>query len=165
MSTVITALFNSPVTAGQAIRRLEAQDVHPDRISLIAGEGMDREAFGIETHSKLSEGVAIGATSGAAITALVAGLTSIGTIATGGIGLLAAGPIVAALAGAGAGAAGGGILGGLIGYAIPEHEIKHYEDAIEKGAVLIGVECEDSDEASRVRDILGDSGAQKISHA
>jgi len=62
-------------------------------------------------------------------------------IATGGIGLLAAGPIVAALAGAGAGAAAGGLVGALVGWGIPDHHIKFYKDALEKGSVLLGVKA------------------------
>jgi hypothetical protein len=115
----------------------------------------------------MAEGVAVGATTGGAVGALVAGLTAVGTIATGGTGLLVAGPVVAALAGAGAGAAGGSILGGLVGASIPEHEIKHYEDALNKGSVLVGVHV--PDDADDLEDVakrtLKESGAIKVSHA
>src|SRR5690606_38987047 len=114
-----------------------------EEISLLIGDNFDREAFAVKSQTKMPEGAALGAASGGAIGALIGGLTAVGTIATGGAGLLVAGPVVAALAGAGAGAAGGGVLGGLVGAAIPEHEVKHYEDALSKGSVLIGVTCEE----------------------
>jgi len=102
---------------------------------------------------------------GGAIGALAAGLTTVGVISTGGAGLIAAGPIIAALAGAGAGAAGGSIIGGAVGAAIPEHEVKHYEDAIEKGSVLVGVECSDGDTKDKAKEALKACEAEKISNA
>jgi len=48
------------------------------------------------------------------VAALITGLTSVGAVATGGVGLLAVGPIVAAFARGGPGArprAGGGLIG------------------------------------------------------
>ncbi len=166
MSKVITGLFNNSEKAAAAIYSLEVRGIDPDNISLIANEGFDKNSFAVRTHSKLPEGVALGATAGGAITALVAGLTAVGTIAaTGGLGLLAAGPLVSALAGAGAGAIGGSIIGGAIGAAIPEHEVKHYEDALKKGAVLVGVTYENSDQKDLVKNTLDHCDADKISHA
>jgi hypothetical protein len=162
---IITGIFDSHSHAARAIDTLAAKGFPDSRISLVASENFDQEAFGVETHSKLAEGAAIGAGTGGAIGAVVAGLTLVGAIATGGAGLLVAGPLVAALAGAGAGAAGGSVLGGLIGLAIPEHEVKHYEDAIEHGSVLIGVECINDAEKKTARDVFEQFKASKISHA
>ena len=144
---------------------LEISGVPEADISLMASDKFNKDSFAIQPKSKLAEGTAIGATTGGAIGALVAGLTAVGTIATGGAGILVAGPLIAALAGAGAGAAGGSLIGGAVGLALPENEIKHYEDAIEKGAVLIGVTCEDSDRVDRVKEILSECGADKVSRA
>lgn len=165
MSTVITGLFSTPREAAAAVHSLESQGVEPSKISLVAGESFDKEAFGIDSHTKLAEGVAIGTGTGGAIGAVVAGLTTVGAVVSGGAGLVVAGPLVAALAGAGAGAAGGGILGGLVGLAIPEHEVKHYQDSIEKGSVLVGVECADGDGKERARKTLEQCGAEKTSTA
>lgn len=162
---VITAIFDNHANAARAIDAVTLKGVPDKRISLIASDNFDREAFGVETHSKLAEGTAIGAGIGGGVGALVAGLTLVGAVATGGAALLVAGPLVAALAGAGAGAAGGSIIGGLVGLAIPEHEVKHYEEAIEKGAVLVGVECLNSDEEKLVKDIFKRHEASKVSHA
>ncbi|MEC9373918.1 MAG: hypothetical protein VYC34_08740, partial [Planctomycetota bacterium] len=70
-----------------------------------------------------------------------------------------------ALAGAGAGAAGGSVIGGGIGAAIPEHEVKHYENEFKRGAIMVGVECENSDEKSLVKDTFKHFDAEKISTA
>ena len=165
MATILTALYETPKRAADAVRVLESKGIPSDDISLLIGDNFDRNAFAVETHTKLSEGVAAGAVAGGAIGALVAGLTLVGAIATGGAGLLVAGPLVAALAGAGAGAAGGGVLGGIIGAAIPEHEVKHYEDALSKGSVMVGVTCPTNETRDVAKQILKDTGAIKVSHA
>ncbi len=164
MADTIVGVFRSPGAAAAAIRILESRGVRADQISVVASDSFTKESFAVDSHTKLPEGVAIGATSGAALGAVVAGLTAVGAIATGGLGIIAAGPIVAALAGAGAGAAGGGAIGGLVGLAIPEHEVKHYEDALEKGNVLVGVSHVDGQEKV-VRSTLKDAGATNVSTA
>jgi hypothetical protein len=54
-------------------------------------------------------------------------LAGIGALAIPGVGpLIAAGPIMAALAGLGVGGAVGGLVGALVGMGIPEYEAKRY---------------------------------------
>ncbi|MDX2148282.1 MAG: hypothetical protein SFZ23_12245 [Planctomycetota bacterium] len=161
---VVTGLFNSPAAATSAVRSLESRGVGADQISLMASDSTKKEDFGIETKTKVGEGAAIGAGLGGAVGALLAGLTTVGAIASGGIGLIAAGPLVAALAGAGAGAATGGVIGSLVGLNIPENEIKFFQDALQKGSVLVGVTCKDSDEQSLVRDAMKAAGAEKVAN-
>ena len=165
MSATVTGLFNTPTEAAGAVHTLEARGIPEHEISIMAGENFKKEAFAVDSHSKLPEGVAIGAGAGGAVAALAAGLTTVGTVATGGAGLLVAGPVVAALAGAGAGAATGGVIGGAIGAAVPEHEIKYYEDAVRKGSVLVGVHCEDEEHKTVAKQTFKDCDAQKVSHA
>jgi hypothetical protein len=165
MSDTLTGLFREPRDAAAAIHTLEAGGVPGEAMGLVAGQSVERDAFTIDSHSKLPEGVALGAGGGGAVGALVAGLTSVGAVATGGAGLLAAGPIVAALAGAGAGAAGGGVLGGAIGVAIPEDEVKRHQEKLEEGAVLVSVECADEKAKQFVDDTFKRFDAETIESA
>ena len=48
---------------------------------------------------------------------------------------------------------------------IPEHEIKHYEDAMRKGSVLVGVHCDDGDEKDIAKQTFKECNAQKLPHA
>ena len=73
-----------------------------------------------------------------------------------------AGPIVAALAGAGAGGATGGLIGGLIGAGIPEHRAKVYDTGIRGGGILLGVEAKTSEEVEKLEQLLEDVGAQHV---
>ena len=80
-------------------------------------------------------------------------LAGVGSIAIPGIGpFLAAGPIMAALAGVGVGGAAGGLAGALIGAGIPEYEAKRYEGRIKKGGILLSVHCDDSEWTSKAKD-------------
>jgi hypothetical protein len=90
-------------------------------------------------------------------------LVGIGALAIPGVGpLVAAGPIVAALASAGAGGATGGLVGGLIGAGIPEIEAKRYAGRIREGGYLISVHCDDSEWARRAEEILQTTGGRSV---
>jgi len=91
-------------------------------------------------------------------------LAGIGALAIPGVGpLIAAGPIMGALAGLGVGGAVGGIIGALVGMGIPEYEAKRYEGRVKEGGVLLSVHCDTSDEISRAKDLLKATGAEDIS--
>lgn len=114
--------------------------------------------------TKAPEGAALGAASGAAVGGALAWFTAIGVLAIPGAGpFLAAGPIVAAFAGAGAVGVTGGITGALIGLGIPEFEAKRYEGRIRNGGALLSVHCDDHEWAKRAKDILERTGALEIS--
>lgn len=162
MSKVITGLFHSPPEAAAAVRLLIKHGFAARDISLIASERSSIKSLGIEDKTRAAEGAAIGAGVGGAIGALAVGLTAVGAIASGGVGLVAAGPLVAALAGAGAGAAAGGAVGTAVGLAIPSHEIRFYQDAFSEGAVLVGVQCFDSEQVDSVTEVFKEQGASKI---
>lgn len=162
MTKVLTGLFTDGLDAARAIDDLIDAGVASRDISVIASDPTVRETFAIETHSKIPEGAAIGAGVGGAVGALIAGFTAVGALATGGVGLVAAGPLVAALAGAGAGAAGGSAIGGLVGMAIPETEVHFYEDALGKGSVLVGMHYRDKAQRELGERILKEHNAQKI---
>ena len=104
-----------------------------------------------------------GASTGAAIGGVLGWLVGIGALAIPGIGpIVAAGPVVAALAGAGAAGATGGLVGGLIGAGIPEIEAKRYAGRIREGAYLISVHCDDSKWAKRAEEILEATGGRDV---
>jgi hypothetical protein len=116
-----------------------------------------------EINSKAPEGIATGAGTGAAIGGVLGWLVGIGAIAIPGIGpLIAAGPIVAALAGAGAAGATGGLVGGLIGAGIPEVEAKRYAGRIREGAYLVSVHCDDRKWAKRAEEIMEATGGRDV---
>lgn len=159
--TLVMGLFQSAGEAERALMALMSAGIDRGEISAVASDDQSVRDFGIEKHSRVGTGAAIGAGFGGALGAILAGFTAVGALATGGAGLIVAGPLVAALAGAGAGGATGGLLGGLIGLGIPEHEIKYYAENLEKGSVLLGVRTAD-DNVARIRSIMEEHGATRI---
>src|SRR4029079_1408265 len=116
-----------------------------------------------EINTKTPEGIATGAGAGAAIGGVLGWLVGIGALAIPGIGpLVAAGPVVAALAGAGAVGATGGLVGGLVGAGIPEIEAKRYAGRIREGAYLISVHCDDRAWSKKPEEILEAAGGRDV---
>ena len=76
---------------------------------------------------------------------------------------VAAGPIMAALAGAAVGGSLGGVTGGLIGMGIPEYEARLYEGKVKGGRILISIHSEDSAETERAKKIFEAANAEDIS--
>jgi len=163
MSKVIAAVFEQPSNAAASMDQLAAKGVAESRISVLATDPVAEESLGIRKNTKGAEGVAAGAGIGAVSAGIFAGLTSVGVLATGGAGLLVAGPVAAALAGAGAGAVGGGVLGGLIGLGFSEHEVKHFDEALGEGAVVVAVDMKDCDDEDVVNDVFKNQEAKDIS--
>jgi hypothetical protein len=84
-------------------------------------------------------------------------------LAIPGLGpFIAAGPILAALAGAGAGGVLGGLAGALVGMGIPEYEAKRYEGRVKEGGILLSVHCDDSKWTKRAKEILEQTGADDV---
>ena len=76
-------------------------------------------ATDLELGNKAMESAGVGGAIGVTAGAILAALAAIGTsIAIPGLGVVIAGPIAVALAGAGAGGLTGGIIGALIGWGI-----------------------------------------------
>jgi len=120
--------------------------------------------FAHEKNTKAPEGTATGATAGGVIGGTLGLLAGIGTLAIPGFGpFIAAGPIMGTLAGLGAGGAVGGLIGALAGMGIPEYEAKRYEGRIKDGGILLSVHCDTSEEITRAKHVLEQSGAQDIS--
>ena len=114
--------------------------------------------------TKAPEGASTGAGAGAIVGGGLGWLAGIGALAIPGLGpFIAAGPIMAALAGAGVGGAVGGLGGALIGMGIPEYEAKRYEGRVKDGGILLSVHSDNSNETNRAKTILEQTGAQDIS--
>lgn len=159
MAPVVVGLFEHADNARTAIDRLRREGYDEENIGVIAAEAASGPDVEVEKKSRVPEGAAIGAGAGGAAAALAVGLTSVGVISTGGVGLLAAGPIVAALAGAGAGAAGGGLLGTLVGLGLAEDEAKIVDEEVSDGAVVVAVESEPA--KADPKTVFDDAGAKR----
>ena len=159
----VFGLFRDQQTLANAVDALHAAGFYSADISALLPDGESTRAFAHEKHTKAPEGAAAGAATGVLAGGTLGLLLGIGAIAIPGLGMfVAAGPIMAALAGAGAGGAVGTLTGALIGMGIPEYEAKRYESFISSGGMLLSVHCADKDFEKRARSILDGFGAFEI---
>src|SRR6202162_3254899 len=163
------AVFGIAKSESQAIMIVDnwkAAGFTQNDISVLFPDKQGTKDFAHEQHTKAPEGAATGAGSGAILGGALGWMVGIGALAIPGLGpFIAAGPIMAALAGAAGGAAAGGLVGALIGMGIPEYEAKRYEGKVKGGNVLLSVHTEDGNERDRAKKILKSGGAEDISYA
>jgi len=161
-----TAVFGIYPTAEQAERAVDtiiAAGFRTDDISVLLPDNRSTKEFAHEKETKAPEGTTAGVTAGGVIGGTLGVLAGVGALAIPGVGpFIAAGPIVAGLAGLGVGGAVGGLVGALVGMGIPEYEAKRYEGRVKGGGALLSVHCDTSDEVARAKDLLKSTGAQDI---
>jgi hypothetical protein len=163
-NTAVFGIYRSRTAVESAVDRLRQENFRNTDISVLFPDNEGTKDFAHEKSTKAPEGTAAGATSGAVIGGGLGWLAGIGALAIPGLGpLIAAGPIVAALAGAGAGGVVGGITGALVGMGIPEYEAKRYEGRVKEGGILLSVHADDSNWVKKAKEILEQTGAEDIS--
>ena len=160
----VFGIYPTRTSVESAITALHSAGYRATDISILMPENVGNNDLKHEKNSNSPEGAATGAVSGAVLGGALGWLAGIGALAIPGLGpLIAAGPIMAALAGLGAGGALGGFTGALVGLGIPEYEAKRYEGRVRGGGILLSVQCDDSEWASRAKKLLEATGAQDIS--
>ena len=164
MIKTIVGSFDSFNEAHKVANDLRAAGFMDSDISIVANNAAGeyqsdpRVAPAPDDSSATAKGALTGAVvgGGAGLAASLAGL------AIPGIGpIIAAGPIVATLAGAGTGAVAGGLIGGLVDLGVPESHAQYYAESVRRGGALVTVRA-DEVRADEVQSILRDHGAVDI---
>lgn len=163
MSKSIVATYATVRDANEAIEALHRAGFRNEEISLLITDVAKKKHFAIEQGTKAAEGAGIGSAIGGAVGALAAGLTVAAGLILPGLGALVAGPLIAALAGAGVGGAAGGLIGGLVGAGFSETEAKLIEDELKDGNIVIGVLHDDADRVRLARTVLESTHKCKMS--
>ena len=144
----VTALFHRGEAAKASVDALIESSFPSDAISVLMKERDETTAIAVEQKTGVPIGIAAGGAIGAAL-----GLSAVAAFP----GLLAAGPALAALTGAGGGAFAGAYQG--LGWWKMEADIPERE--IEEGAVLVGVAAPDERCEAAVA-VLARAGADHI---
>nr|WP_294524025.1 general stress protein [uncultured Rhodopila sp.] len=154
----IARLYDSYDHAQQVVTELEAAGVPHRDISLVANENTrNGSSTGHTTTAETAGGA--GALLGTVAGGGVGLLAGIGALAIPGVGpVVAAGWLVATLTGAGIGAAAGGLVGALTGAGVNKEEAHVYAEGVRGGGSLVTVRVEDAD-AARAEEIMGRHGA------
>lgn len=168
-SRIVSGLFNDRESAERAYQSVTSRGYSHDDTNVIMSdetrtkyypEGSDyTSALGDKTMEDAGKGAAIGGTLGA----IIGGIAAIGTsVVLPGLGLIVAGPIVAALTGAGAGGLTGGLIGAFVGHGIPEEHAAEYENGVKNGGVYMGVNARNDEDAQHFHNEFSQSGGSHV---
>jgi len=158
---ILIAFYGARAGVPDALARLQDVGVDTDSVRVLPKSVHHRDDLGVRPGSKVPQGAALGAVVAGLTGALAGGLAASGAIVVPGLGSVLAGPFVAALAGAGGAGAVGVLVGALIGARLPTYEADYLEDAVRTGGALVAVRCSAS-RVSCVEDILMVSGARAV---
>jgi hypothetical protein len=163
-NTAVFGIYPTYESLEGAVDALRSSGFRNTDVSFLMAENVGSKDFGHRKSSKAPEGVVAGASSGVVLGGALGWLIGVGALIIPGFGpLIAAGPVVAALAGAGALGTAAGIIGGLIGIGIPEYEARRYEGRVRDGGNLLSVHCDNTEWTKLAKEILGRTGARDIS--
>src|ERR1700760_3548403 len=159
----VFGIYPTTTAAELAVDRLTTGGFSQDDVSVLMSDVDATKEFAHQKATKAPEGTAVGVTAGGVVGGTIGLLAGLGALAIPGVGpLIAAGPIMAALAGLGVGGAVGGLVGALVGMGIPEYEAKRYEGRIKDGGILVSVHCDSSEEVTRAKEILKQAGGEDV---
>jgi hypothetical protein len=171
MVKTIVGSFDSFNEAHQVANELRAAGFLDSDISIVANNAdgayandarLDDTTTARTVRDDDTSATAKGAVAGAVVGGGAGLAASLAGLAIPGIGpIIAAGPIVATLAGAGTGAVAGGLIGGLVDVGVPETDAEYYAEAVRRGGALVTVRADES-RAEEAADIMRDRGAVDI---
>ena len=165
-NVAVFGIYKTAQLAEKAVDHIISKGFSNSAISVLMPDEKSTRAFAHEKNTKAPEGTTTGATTGGAVGGTLGLLAGIGALAIPGVGpLIAAGPIMATLAGIGVGGAVGGVVGALVGLGIPEYEAKRYEGAVKNGGTLLSVHCDTSEQVDAAKTSLTETGAHDIASA
>jgi hypothetical protein len=165
-NTSVLGIYPDRTTMSDALNVLQKAGYRATDISVLSSDNNGSKDFAHEKRTKALQGAATGAVAGALAGAALTWWISTQTLPIAGLGLLvAAGPVLAALAGGGAGGALGWIVGLLAGLSLTEYVAKRYAGRIRHGGILLSVHCDTPEWCARAKKTLKDTGARNISSA
>ena len=154
-SRTVHGMFRDRDSAERFYGSLSNRGYGKDDVNLLMSEDTrnkyfagDKDKADTDLGDKAWEDAGKGAAIGAGTGATIAAIAAIGTtLAIPGLNLLVAGPLAAALLGAGAGGLTGGLIGALVGRGIPKEHAEHYDKGIREGGILVGVDARSDEDA------------------
>jgi hypothetical protein len=163
----VMGIYTDRTTVLDAINVLHQAGYRTTDISVLTSDNQGSKDFAHEKRTKALKGAAIGAALGAAIGVVLTWFLSIqSSVNIAVLGpLVAAGPVLAALAGAGVGGALGWIAGLLVGLRRAEYVASRYAGRIRRGGILMSVHCDSQEWCDRAKNTLKETGARNISSA
>lgn len=144
----VVSAFRTAEAAKQAVQAVEPFGYAPTDVTVIAAEHTMREVFPGHVNDVHQKRAAQGAAYGGALGVVTGAM--VGLLAPG---MLAAGPIVAAIVAAGGLGATGAILGAWSGMGVPDEVHTEYDEIVEAGGIVLALDARDATEAASIRNV------------
>jgi hypothetical protein len=167
-SKMITGLFKDAESVERAYQFIVQRGYDTTDVNVVMSEDTRRRYLSAdrpihsELTSKIAEGGELGGPTGGTIGTLLSVVVAAGVAAIPGLGLIAAGPLAVALAGAGAAGVAFGLIAALADWGIPEERAQQYEAGIRDGGILMGVKPRSDEDARYFEQQWKASGAQHV---
>jgi len=162
----VQGIYSDRTTVSDALNVLHKAGFRTTDHSVLSSDNQGTKDFGHEQHTRGAEVAGKCAVVGGVAGAALGWFFSTQTLAVAGLApMVAAGPVVAAFAGAGAGGALGWIAGVLTGMRQIEYVARRYAGRIRHGGILLSVHCDSPEWSARAKKMLKDTGARHISSA
>jgi hypothetical protein len=160
----VIGIYPDRTTVSDAVEVLHKAGYRAMDISVLSSDNQGSKDFAHQKRTKALEGAAAGAAVGAVAGAMLSVVASMQFVSIAALGpLVAAGPVLAAMAGTGCGGALGWLVGFLTGMRLPEYVAKRYAGRIRRGGILLSVHCDSPEWSDRAKKALRDTGARDIS--
>jgi hypothetical protein len=160
MTQVVTGTFHDEEKAAQALQALINEGVPLDELSVVVADERGEHDVPIEEKRPVLKSTLAGTALGAALGGVGAVLVATGVLAAPGIGLVAAGPVLAILRGVATGAFFGELVGLHAGLGFWKEEADLHGEDLKKGAALLVVHSDDLHDAARA--VFERVGADRI---
>ena len=148
-------------TSSEPYTRSAADNVVSEDGAGLTDAAIDRNR-GVDGRADDGSNAAAGAVTGGVVGGAAGLAASLMGLAIPGIGpIIAAGPIVSLLTGAGVGAVAGGLIGGLTDMGVSRPDAEYYAEAVRRGGALVTVRADDA-RAERAAEIMRSHGAIDI---
>jgi hypothetical protein len=168
-SRMVTGLFMDSERAERAYESVIARGHDKGDVNVVMSDDTRKRYFADDRDinpdfaRKSAEGGELGGPAGGRISILIPIVAAVGaSLVLPGLGLVVAGPIAIALAGAGAAGLAAGLIGALADWGIPEERIRQYEAGIHDGGILIGVKARSDDDARAIQEQWKAIGGQHV---
>ena len=153
--------YDDQMKLSGALEKLSRRRFRPDSVSIHFLTPQAIAVFRLRASSRAPEGAMYGGAGGIVFGAVLGWYSGAGSIVIPGLGILiAAGPLLGSLAGAGAGGLLAGVAGALVGLGVRTYQTKVARDA--GGGLVLVVRCENRERQHEVKRILRASGARRI---
>jgi hypothetical protein len=164
-TVAIYGIFYDLAAAKSSVEKLLAENVAETDVRLHDPQTLGLKDLAHDRDDKSGSSTAV-VTSSVAIGGALGLAVGVGALAIPVVGpLVAAAPLLGALAGFGAGGAVGGSIDAVDSADTAEPGIRQFEGQIAEGGILVAVQCHDENAVGVVTEVLRNSGARTISQS